>query len=154
MTENEENIIQKVINTVLNSKRPMPAQFTSNGNRMESFCVDFPSLTADDESNMAGQAYHAIDSFNYECKSGTERSLLVKIGEDIMIGSYIINKLGNTKLSYTLCNELVEENKKIFKNTQEMNIDVGFMIDESIKRYFEYCLLFGQSVALESNEKP
>ena len=35
-----------------------------------------------------------------------------------------------------------------------MNIDVGFMIDESIKRYFEYCLLFGQSVALESNEKP
>lgn len=38
-----------VLRIVFNSERAMPAKFTSNGDRTQSFCVEYDDLTAEDE---------------------------------------------------------------------------------------------------------
>lgn len=155
MDKEEKSILKKVAGMVLESERPMPAYFTSNNGRKKSFCVDFNDLTAKDEYNMASCVHRVVSDFRIECKDAKERSLLVKIGEDMMIGSYIITKLGYGQLSYDLFSTLLKENKKIFQNADDLGIEkvfnqYGGVENWSTERYFEYCMLFGKNTALNA----
>lgn len=79
---NIKNLPQEVLNVVNSSNRRAPAHFTSNGQRTQSFCVDF-DISEKDEYEMASEAW-------YQAKEPS----IVKTGEDVMLASYVAVKLG------------------------------------------------------------
>ena len=52
----QNDFVQKVLDIISSSDRKMPAHFTSNGNRTQSFCIDF-DISETDEYEMASEAW-------------------------------------------------------------------------------------------------
>ncbi|OGH11804.1 MAG: hypothetical protein A2857_04925 [Candidatus Levybacteria bacterium RIFCSPHIGHO2_01_FULL_36_15] len=119
-----KDIIQTVLDIINSSKRKMPAHFTSNGNRTQSFCVDF-DISETDEYTMASESWY----------QGKDPSI-IKTGEDIMLAAYIAVKLGGEKLIPQLYQSIIETcSEELFKKHKD---------------YFEHCADFGKLRAVSS----
>ena len=93
-------IVEQALQIVFSSTRPMPAYFTSNGERKQSFCVEFDQLTEADERAMASEAWGAPNSAFPN--SSIPREIfydIIRIGEDVMLGSFIVTKLKDKSLA-------------------------------------------------------
>src|SRR3989338_8105164 len=118
------DLILKVLDIINSSKRKMPAHFTSNGKRTQSFCVDF-DISETDEYAMASSAW-----------SKAPNPSIIKIGEDIMLAAYIAVKLGGEKLIPQLYQSIIETcSEELFKKHKD---------------YFEHCADFGKLRAVSS----
>jgi len=118
------DLILKVLDIINSSKRKMPAHFTSNGNRTQSFCVDF-DISETDEYAMASESW-------YQAKDPS----VIKIGEDIMLAAYIAAKLGGEKFIPQLYQSIVKTcSEDLFKKHKD---------------YFERCSNFGKLRAISS----
>jgi hypothetical protein len=140
-----DDVARRVADIVLTANRSMPAHYTSNGDRAKSFCVDF-DIESDDEYNMASFAFYkgseAISMNKVDAKpTDLEASAIIKLGEDITVGSYILKKLGDTSHLPELIEELTKENVGIEKVSQ-MILD-----DKVIQDYFAACRSYGLSKA-------
>ncbi len=85
----ESNSIPFIVKLVLASERRMPAHFTSGNDRKKTFLIDYDDMTEEDEYEMASQAWHNIPSG----LSQDDTFACVKIGEDIMLGCFILIKM-------------------------------------------------------------
>ena len=112
------DLLQEVLNIVNSSTRKIPAHFTSNGNRTQSFCVDF-DISETDEYAMASEAW-----------STTPDPSIIKIGEDIMLAAFIAIKLGGQQDIPELY-EII-----IGKSSEELS--------DNHKQYLDHCLDFGK----------
>lgn len=155
MTE-QDTTLNKALYLVYSSKRSMPAHFTSNGDRQKSFCIDFDQLTASDEYEMASEAWNATSGYFGKSESlsraltENDLSFLTKIGEDIMIGAYILVKLNAIE-------DLSKLKSEVLNNAEEDFVKVVSDISELIRHpyaqsYFTHCADF--SCKLAKGESP
>ncbi|MBI4091858.1 MAG: ADP-ribosylglycohydrolase family protein [Candidatus Levybacteria bacterium] len=121
---NSEDLVTKVLYIINGSNRKMPAHFMSNGNRTQSFCVDF-DISETDEYEMASKAW----------RSSTDQSV-IKIGEDIMLATFIAVKLDGEEFIPKLYQSITETYPEELFNKH--------------KDYFEHCADFGKLRAKSS----
>lgn len=132
------NIIKKVINLVLSSKRKMPAYFTGDNEIQKTFLVDFNGLTPEDEYEMASQAWHNQPAIS----SKIEKNICIKIGEDVMLGCFILTKLGYEGRCDYLKNEIINFNVQSFLGTTQNDLEEIVDMEEA-RNYFDFCEKFG-----------
>lgn len=143
------NLVDEIVEIVLNSVRPMPAHFTDNGERTQSFCVDF-FIDARHEYQMASVAWEeALNAANKTAKEYNQDINLVpiiKIGEDLMVGAYILEKKDSSKQIGNLIDMLMQENKEWSHKEELIN-------SPPVREYFEYCWKYGLKMAREEVEE-
>ncbi len=122
----DEDKVMKVMDIVLSSTRPMPAHFTTNGDRKQSFCVDF-DISPDDEYNMASFAWI----------KGTDNANVIKLGEDVIVGSYILKKLKGEHRVLELTNKFIEV------NSRSLTIYPEELSSTEVRTYIQACQEFG-----------
>lgn len=145
---NNKNDIERTLELVFSSTRRMPAHFTSEGERSQTFAVDFEPLTADDDCNMASTSYNAVENFAKGLKSTLERSIVVKFGEDLMLGGYVYTKLGGAmEQEVELFKHIAGEDKRMFENGSS-DIDFDEILEsKGVGDYLKYCFEFGVELA-------
>ena len=142
-----DDIVTSVLNIVQSSERRMPAHFTSGNGRSKTFLVDFDGLTEEDEYEMASQAWHNIppglsEDDTYAC---------LKIGEDIMVGCFILARSGYSSKINNYRSEIESRNK------QFLNLIGQFGKAEStrtlVDNYFHLCTKYGNERAKRKGAK-
>lgn len=134
-------IIATVINLVFNSERRMPAHFTSSDTKSQTFLVDFNDIPADVEYEMASEVWHRQPAISPK----PIQIACVKIAEDIMVGSYILTKLGHGEETNYFMNEMINFNISAYP--KEMHEELKHACDtREIKEYFNYCRSFGANI--------
>ncbi|MEI7765658.1 MAG: hypothetical protein WCI93_03695 [bacterium] len=148
-----DNLILKTLQLVYSSKRMMPAHFCSDGDRNQTFFIDFKDLTKEDDHIMASESWgHLGDkSFgNYEINGFTEDQKEQQIhtelicGENIMVGSFILTKLGGEKLLDELEKQILKDSLSDFSEVSKIE---EILRTERAKNYFKYCKDFGHHCA-------
>lgn len=141
-----EELANTVTNLVWKCARQMPAHFCSNGDRLQSFCVDFDDIDAGDEYQMASASYVWVGEHIKPEDNLTESQYLtiVRCGEDLMISSYIIKKLGRIEILEKVVTELTDKNKGCWPDDFEIP---RIFETESAKSWFDFCKSYGVQVA-------
>ena len=137
----------KVLKAVFSSERAMPAHFTSNGDRTQSFCIDY-EIDADDEYELASQAYAVLWEYLGKIPedqiSKADAGCVLKIGEDIALGTFILQKEDEYASFSDLKQELIEENVRLWDSMPKLEEIVDIPL---VKNYFDFCEWFGRSRA-------
>lgn len=143
-----DKLIEEISSVVLQSTRPMPAVFTSNGDRKQSFCVDFEDIDPDDEYQMASASWYWVGQYMEQGNNFTEKEvmIIIRCGEDLMISSYVIEKIKRKEIHEEVASEVTEANKRRWSD--EMNINQLFST-KSAKDWFNFCKSYGVQVAQE-----
>ena len=142
--------IEQTLNIIFGSSRRMPAHFTSNEDRTQSFCIDFDPLTKDDDETMAAQSWGSAKDYIIDSSlSSMEYNLIMKCGEENMIGSYVLVKLGGENELDKLQQAI---NENFIKNMSSFHSDIkSLFAREDATKYFNYCCSYGCKKALEKN---
>jgi hypothetical protein len=141
----DKDTVARVLDIVLSSTRTMPAHYSSNGDRTQSFCVDF-DIERDDEYNMASFAFYKGSESIGKCQvdakpTDLETGAIIKLGEDITVGSYILKKLGDISHISALIEALTKANAELATISQAIHND------KEIQDYFVACRSYGLSKA-------
>lgn len=145
-----ETILDKTMELIESSTRPMAAKFCSGNGRNETFGINFDPITPEIDSNMAAESYGSIGIYFSKDKTNCNLTddqfyLILIIGEDIMVGSFIITKLGGEKM--------IDEMRKRIIDFRIKNVgDKVDKLEEAISLietndYFDYCSNFGSNLA-------
>ena len=142
-----DKILAETLNLVFSSNRPMPAHYTSNGDRDQSFCIDFEPLTASDEYDMASESFNTASNYITEKSklSQDQFAAVIKCGEDIMVGAYIITKLDGKELIEEMQKVILDDAIKAYSSEVD-NLKKILSLDE-VKKYFDHCADFGKTKA-------
>ena len=137
------DILRKTLQLVYSSKRQMPAHFTSNGDRTQSFCIDFEPLTKEIDASMAAEAWGSINLFlKNESLAQYQFSAVMMCGEDMMLGAFILTKLNGSssmdKLKKNIIEDTVECMAKDIKDLEKV------LSKKQVNKYFDYCLEYGR----------
>jgi len=147
------DIIRQTLYLVLSSTRPMPAHFTSNGERKQSFCIDFEPLTAEDDEFMASESwgvtsdYLSIEKCNGEDLTGKQLNIVTRCGEDLMVGAFILTKLGGSELMSDMKKAIIDDTIENFEDKIDDLINV--LSGQQVNKYFDYCMEYGQTRAIQ-----
>lgn len=135
-----------VLRIVFNSERAMPAKFTSNGERTQSFCVEYDDLTAEDEYQLASEIYKSLWEFvGRLCKdqiTESQATCMLKIGEDIAVGAFILQRTNEYASFADLRQEIIEENLNLWDQPLDQVVKLP-----PIQNFFDYCLWTGRARA-------
>lgn len=136
-----------VLQIVFNSKRAMPAHFSGDETKSKSFFVDYDKLTPDDEYEIASQVYHIMWEFLGKVPEDqitkSDASCVLKIGEDIALGAFILQKEDEYASFSDLRQETIEENVDLWDNPQlEKIVKIPL-----VQNYFDFCGWFGRARA-------
>jgi hypothetical protein len=135
--------LEKVINLVLSSERPMSAYYNSANGRTQTFSVDYDGLTADDEYEMASEVHYKQPSIDI---SKISQINCKRIAEDIMLCVFIITHLGHEEQIENIVNEM----KKFRISTMQQDDNPSFNDDisrDEVKTYFSNCQTFAYNRA-------
>lgn len=141
------NLTQRALDIVYSSTRTKPAHYSSNGERTQSFCVDFPPLTAEDDFAMADSVMSYMVTTPKEGVSEERVSLVLKCGEDIMLGSYVIAKQGHPELTNEVARALLFTHDFNFRKPSRWQSKDPLFFEKWTKPYFAFCEEFGRHVA-------
>jgi hypothetical protein len=145
-------ILEKTLELVYSSVRAMPAHYTSNGDRKQSFCIDFEPLTASDDYEMASESLYSRDTYlSDSIDQGSRRDAVLICGENIMVGAFILTKLGGESLLEDLKKEIIETTLETFGEDIE-NFKETFS-EGKVLNYLNHCADFGYQRANEKNEE-
>ncbi len=134
------DILGEVAQLVLNSKRTMPAHFMSNGDKTKTFCIDSDLIDAADEYEMANEAFFQFS--NFLPQQNDSIMFLLLLGEDIMIGTYLLGKYDQVDLAETLQQELTEVNLSSFKESGK-EFNPSALEWPEAQSYLNHCRDFG-----------
>jgi len=145
----KNDFVETIFNLIRSSKRGMPAHFTSNGERTQSFCIDFDGIDVKDEYQMASVAYIEVSDYVKTEDNLTKEQYMtvVRCGEDIMISSYISQKLGRTDLIDTIVNKIIKEISQSWP--VELKVSEVYKL-QSVKKWFKHCQEYGIETAKKS----
>ncbi len=141
-----DELENKVLALVWNAKRPMPAVFTSNGDRKQSFCIDYEDIDPKDEYQMASASWHWVSQYMDASDEVTHEQLMmiVRCGEDLMIASYITQRLGRAELIREICSKLTQDNQESWP---EDMLAPKVFTSKSAMQWFTFCQEYGIQVA-------
>lgn len=146
------DIIRETLCLVFSSTRPMPAHFTSNGDRRQSFCIEFEPLGKDDDEAMASEAWGVIGDFLSIKKCGDEYltksqfNTVTRCGEDLMVGAFILTKLGGSLLVVEMKKAIIDDTITTFVEKNE-NL-ASILSGKQVNKYFNYCIEYGRDRAV------
>jgi len=121
----------------------MPAHFTSGNGRLQTFLINYGELNATDEYEMASQAWYNQP----EGLSEPDAMICLRIGEDIMVGSYILAKEGIVDNNGRFREGIVEANLEMLSQTDREQTLVT-LIKRAAVEYFDFCADFGTNSAI------
>lgn len=151
----DDMILNKTLRLLSSSNRTMPAYLTNNGERKRSFCIDFKPLSESDDYKMASESWYSVGKYISKKSnlSSDQINIIIRCGEDIMVGAFIITKL-NRILSRVNHNEQSIEKmiQEIFRNFIKNNDSLRNMLllsgsKDEVLDYFDYCEKFGRKMA-------
>ncbi len=119
----------------------MPAHFTSSGDRTQTFCIEFESLTAKIDLTMASESWGARSDFLTENLSGNHLNVVTRCGEDLMVGAFVLTNLGGNGLMEEMKKAVIEDTIESFGENIEGLVDL--LSRQQVNTYFDYCLEFG-----------
>ena len=144
-------ILRKTLYLTFSSTRPMPARFTQNGDRNQSFCIDYEPLTKEHDEAMASEAWGVTSDFlsDDKCKneilSKEQFNMVTRCGEDMMVGAFILTKLEGASLLEEMKRTIIEDSIEAFADEK---FDSGKVLKgEQVNKYFDYCLKYGHERA-------
>jgi hypothetical protein len=143
------NFIEAVINLVWSAKRSMPAHFTTNGKRTQSFCVNFDGIDTKDEYQMASVAFYEMGDYIQPKHKLTQEQIasILRCSEDLMITSYIVHKLNKMEYINDVVAGLIQINQKSWPESFE----VSKTFEKSfVKKWFKYCEKYGIEITNKS----
>ncbi|MFA6537664.1 MAG: hypothetical protein WCT18_04700 [Patescibacteria group bacterium] len=143
-----QQILEKTLDLVYSSTRAMPAHFTSNGDRSQSFCIDFELLDADADYNMASSAYNFpnIDLVSEKISLSPEQlTAVIKCGENVMVGAFIISKLGGKIMIEEMKKNIIENSINTF-DSRVKNLENIFSSD-AVQFYLNHCVEYAFCVS-------
>lgn len=145
--DNIDPIVAEALDLVFSSTRPMPAHFTSNGDRTQSFCIDFEPLNATADHELASEAWFSQDRFITEKSKLTEDEgrLALLCGEDLMLGAFIITKLGKPELSNEVRGWIIQGAVERL-HTQSRDIEKFFQ-NKDVIAHLDHCEKSGREIA-------
>lgn len=143
-----DEILNKTLELIRSSERVMPAHFSSNGDRTQSFCIDFEPLTPADDIALAAQAWGCMPSFVEQGMPTNEERFysVLHCGEDIMVGAFIITKLGGEHLIPHMVEQIINYDIETFSTIPRLP---EYLSHDLAKEYFDYCADFGKKRASE-----
>lgn len=108
----------------------------------------FDDLSENDELELGNVAWHEVDTFIKRVISTIKLGFIVKLNEDVVLGAFIITKLGKPSLALLLEQRILNENINRFKGKSDL-----FDVDQiaarpDVDEYIQYCLNEGIHVAL------
>jgi len=116
--EPRQVFIKKVLEILDKTERTLPAHFTDNNDRTQSFCIDYP-IPEKDEYEMASMAWSM-------CPSPKE---IIRTGEDLMLASYITTKEKRPelleKITQIINGDIAEENRTKFNEYLQFCVESG-----------------------------
>lgn len=133
--------VDKVFELIESAERAMPARFTGNGDRTSSFCVNFSDLSEDTEIDLAAEAWYSMSHFFKEPDSAN--GFISRIGDDIMIGSYMIARLGEPERADELRDRIVISRLPYYAEAEILHIDPQCLLN-----YYNHCVRYGRDFAL------
>jgi hypothetical protein len=146
-----DHLIKKTLQLVYSSSRPMPAHFTQNGDRNQSFCIDFEPLTKDDDEAMASEAWGSTSDFLSVDKCGDEvldksqLNMITRVGEDLMAGAFILTKLNGNLLMSEMKKAIIDDTIEAFKD--RVNNTEKVFAGKQVNKYFDHCVEYGHGRA-------
>lgn len=138
--------VQRALETVFSSQRSAPARFSSFRDRECSFCIDFEPLDASSDYEMAGLSWLLFHEFvpqEHQKAIGKAYCVPLMCGEDIMVGVFIITKLGAPQLVDELKLAIIEETIRRSKQPNPR----GLVEAECVKSYLQKCAEIGRNKA-------
>lgn len=127
----------------------MPGHFTSDRERKQTFLVDFDDLSPEDEYDMASNAWYEQPVI----LSKRGKYACVSIGEDVMLGCYILTKLGSGEESEYLKNEIVALSIRSFPEAMRVDLQMAINTKEA-QDYFGFCERYGILKATGADTSP
>jgi len=152
--KNMNDILKETLRLVFSSTRSMPAHFCSDDKRKQTFFIDFEPLNVEADYNMASESWGATSDFLSIDKCGNEKlsesqfNTVTRCGEDIMVGAFILTKLGGDSIVVETKKEILENTMKFFAEKIEdlKNVLAG----PQVNKYFDYCIEYGLSQAKQN----
>lgn len=140
------NKTKQLLDTLYNCQRAMPAHFTSNGDRTQSFCIDFEGLTADDDYQLASEVYNSAYEFASKIPEDqitkSEIICMLRIGEDLCVGSFILQRTNRYESFSEFRNAIIADNLEFFEDDMSHVSEIPM-----IQNYFDYCVSIGRARA-------
>lgn len=140
-----DDILEKTVELVFSSKRAMPAHFSSNGSRTQSFCIDFEPLTESDDYEMASEAWNSPRTKNVP---EPQFMPMVMCGENIMVGAFIITKFNRKDLIEEMKKIIIADTIESFRPQIELQ---DIVLLKEVIAYFDHCANYG-SMRAESEQ--
>lgn len=144
--------IRETLRLVFSSTRSMPARFMSNGDRTQSFCIDFEPLDEKADLAMASESWGSVGNFldvqnrGTEVLSDSQMNLVIRCGEDIMVGAFILTKLNGVTLMKEMRMAVIDDTIKAFGEKIE-NL-ASILGGEQVVKYLDHCANYGQMQTL------
>ena len=142
-------VVRKTLRLVFSSNRAMPAHFTSNGERTQSFCIDFKPLTTEDDLAMASQSWGSAGEFLQKDISKEDFDMAVRCGEDVMLGAFIITKLGHSEMVDDVKKSVLEDAIDTFET--DIPYIRKLLTDDFVVKYLNHCSSYGKERAESSS---
>ncbi len=141
-------LIEAICNLVFTDNRAMPAHYTSNGGT-QSFCVDFDGIQEDDEYQMASVAFYQVHDYMEDADnlSDSDRAMIIRCGEDLMISSYILHTLERVEVLEEVIEWLTQANLEGWPVEEGAERVFG---TESARKWFAFCVEYGGEVATKA----
>ena len=151
--KNMDPILKQTLRLINSTDRRMPAHFTHDEarDRAQSFLIDFEPLGADDEYEMASEAWDCMGYFTTPANTPITKEqypALVCFGEDVMVGAFIITKLGRKDLIPELQRISIADSIESF--AQMDGLKELCQLPE-INAFLDHCAEFGMQRAIDGN---
>jgi hypothetical protein len=141
-----------IINFVWSCERAMPAHFTSINERTQTFALNSDLIDINDDYEMASVCWYSINDIITDkevTKDQNKMMVLLRCGEDLMVSSYLTEKLGKHEYLEEIFNGLIKMNSESWP--PEMDVPELFNNSSAIK-WFNYCREFGMKIALKNSD--
>lgn len=142
------NSVSDIVNLVMSSQRDKPAYFYNEAFNNKICHIEFEPLTEKDYLEIITNAYHLSYLITNIIKNISDDLLhaLIKIGEDMMLATYIGVKIDRYDLLPYLSQPFIDENVKRFneKNMSELS---ELTRDGNVGFYFGFCSQGGIQIA-------
>lgn len=136
--------LREILRIVYSSQRRMPAVYTSLGDRKKTFCIEFNDLSADDDYEMASEAHAATDMLPKEL-SAIHFNIIHKVGEDVMLGSFVATKLGHQDMVDEVVRIVIDNAIEDYHNEIQSNPEL--LQEPLTDSYIQHCAQFGITTA-------
>ncbi|MFA6304329.1 MAG: hypothetical protein WCV73_02115 [Patescibacteria group bacterium] len=146
-TKNKEEIINKILNIIETAKREQIAYDVPDCEGALCFDLDFSDITQAEKYKIGGIALHVFGDYVKKRVTKVEQSAMLKIGQDVMLGSFLAARLGHKELSDEITRRLLEARLGLLKENKEFNFYE--LLDQQFTEYLEFCQQYDSQIALE-----